>query len=150
VRMPTPRFLIVEDSPVVRLAIRQTLTSGGVADDAIFEAETASKAIERFDKEHPDVVFADITLPLGTPVRSGGDGFFGFLAASPSPLDGGLEAARYMMAKRPQLKLVVCSGNPPDDPRVRELVKAGAYHVLSKPLQPSELRRVLARLRDES
>lgn len=148
--MPTPRFLIVEDSPVVRLAIRQALKTGGVADESISEAETASKAIERFEQDHPDVVFADITLPLGTPVRSAGDGFFGFLAASPSPLDGGLEAARYMMARKPQLKLIVCSGNPPDDPRVRELVKAGAYHVLTKPLQPSELRKVLARLRDET
>lgn len=147
--MPTPRFLIVEDSPVVRLAIRQALKSGGVADDAIFEAETASKAIALFEKEKPEVVFADITLPLGTPIRSAGDGFFGFLAESPSPLDGGLQAARYMMAKKPDLKLVVSSGNPPDDPRVRELVKAGAYHVLTKPIQPSDLRAVLARLRDE-
>jgi CheY-like chemotaxis protein len=148
--MPTPKFLIVEDSPVVRLAIRQGLKSAGFADASISEADTASKAIELFDKDRPDIVFADITLPLGTPTRSASDGFFSFLAAAPSPLDGGLEASRYMLARHPGLKLVVCSGNPPEDPRVRDLVKAGAFHVLVKPLQPSELRTVLARLRDEA
>jgi CheY-like chemotaxis protein len=148
--MPSPRILIVEDSPVVRLAIHQALKNERIAEEEIFEADTASKAIELFDRVHPDVVFADITLPLGSPIRQATDGFFGFLAAAPSPLDGGLEAARYMLSHKPELKLVVCSGNPPDDPRVRELVKAGAFHVLVKPLQPTELRAVMARLRDEA
>ncbi|MCI4326841.1 MAG: response regulator [Thermoplasmata archaeon] len=149
--MPTAKVLIVEDSPVVRLAIRQALRNGGILENAIFEAATASEAIELFDREHPTVVFTDISLPLGNPTaRSSSDGFFAFLASAPSPLDGGMEASRYMLNKDPTIRLIVCTGNPPDDPRVRELIKAGAFHVLEKPLRAAEVRTVLERLRAES
>jgi CheY-like chemotaxis protein len=149
--MPTAKVLIVEDSPVVRLAIRQALRNGGIPENAIFEAATASDAIETFDREHPGVVFTDISLPLGNPSsRTSGDGFFAFLASAPSPLDGGMEASRYMLMHDPTVRLVVCTGNPPDDPRVRELIKAGAFHVLEKPLRAADVRTVLDRLRSEA
>jgi CheY-like chemotaxis protein len=149
--MPTAKFLIVEDSPVVRLAIRQALRNGAVPEAAIFEAATASEAIDLFDREHPGVVFTDISLPLGTPSsRAASDGFFAFLASAPSPLDGGMEASRYILTRDPTVRLIVCTGNPPDDPRVRELIKAGAFHVLEKPLRAAEVRTVLDRLRAES
>jgi CheY-like chemotaxis protein len=149
--MPAAKFLIVEDSPVVRLAIRQALRNGAVPESAIFEAATASEAIELFDREHPGIVFTDISLPVGNPTaRSGSEGFFAFLASASSPLDGGMEASRYMLARDPAIRLVVCTGNPPDDPRVRELIKAGAFHVLEKPLRAAEVRTVLDRLRAET
>jgi two-component system NtrC family response regulator len=149
--MPIVKFLIVEDSPVVRLAIRQALRNGAVPEHAIFEASTASEAIDLFDKERPSVVFTDISLPLGKPTsRSASDGFFSFLASAPSPLDGGMEASRYILTRDPSVHLIVCTGNPPDDPRVRELIKAGAFHVLEKPLRAAEVRTVLERLRAET
>jgi CheY-like chemotaxis protein len=147
--MAPPKFLLVEDSPVVRLAIKQALKSGGVAEEAILEADTASKAAELFKRENPEVAFVDINLPLGAPSRTGSDSFFGFLSPSVSSEDGGTEAARYMMARNPGLKLIVCTGNPPDDPRVRELVKAGAFHVLQKPIRASQIRDVLDLLRKD-
>ncbi|MCI4336936.1 MAG: response regulator [Thermoplasmata archaeon] len=148
--MGAPKFLIVEDSPVVRLAIRQALKNSSVDDRLIFDADTASKAIEVFNQERPDVAFVDISLPIGKASRPGAEGFFGFLAVAPSALDGGSAAARYMMAHHPALKLIVCTGNPPEDPRVRELIKAGAFQVLEKPLRAEQIRGILERLRTEA
>jgi CheY-like chemotaxis protein len=147
--VPQPRFLIVEDSPVVRLTVRTALTRAGVDEGCISEADTAAKAIEEFERARPDVAFVDISLPVGTPVGARAQGIFGFLSAGTSAEDGGLAAARYMMEHHPALKLIVCTGNPADDPRVRGLVKAGAFQVLTKPLKAPELRDTLQRVRAE-
>jgi CheY-like chemotaxis protein len=147
--MPQPRFLIVEDSPVVRLTIRTALTRSGVDEACIAEAETAVKAIEEFERARPDVAFVDISLPVGTPAGQRSEGIFGFLAAGASAEDGGLRAAGYMMEHHPALKLIVCTGNSPEDPRVRGLVKEGAFHVLTKPLKSPELHEAVQRVRAE-
>jgi CheY-like chemotaxis protein len=148
--MPVRKILLVEDSPVVRHSIRQALKTGGIPDGSILEAGTAREAIDLFDKEGPDVVFCDINLPLGAPLRPGGETIFGFLSPSVSPTDGGTEAARYMLGRNPSLRLVVCTGNPPDDPRVRDLVKAGAFDVLQKPVRSIQIRQVIDRLHEDT
>lgn len=146
--MPRPRFLIVEDSPVVRLTIRTALVRGGVDEELIAEAETAAKAIEEFDRARPDVAYVDVSLPVGKPVGQRSEGIFGFLTAGSSE-DGGLVAARYMMEHHPALKLVVCTGVSPEDPRVQGLVKDGAIAVLAKPLKGPELRETVRRVQAE-
>jgi CheY-like chemotaxis protein len=147
--VPRPRFLIVEDSPVVRLTVRTALARAGVEEDLIAEAETATKAIEEFDRARPDVAVVDVSLPVGKPVGGRTEGIFGFLSAGTSE-DGGLVAARYMLQHHPALKLVVCTGVAPQDPRVQGLVRDGAFAVLAKPLKGPELRdtvhRVLAEI----
>ncbi|MGI0072044.1 MAG: response regulator [Thermoplasmata archaeon] len=146
--MSESKVLLVEDSPVVRLTIRQALKSSGVEEAAIFEAGTASEAIELFNQERPEIVFVDINLPMGAPLAQGSESFFAFLASNTNA-DGGPEAARYMLAKNPALKLVVCTGNPPEDPRVRELVRGGAFDVLQKPVRATVIRELLERMRKD-
>ncbi len=141
------KFLIVEDSPVVRLAIRSGLIQVKVSPDAIWEAETSDQAIERFDEVHPDVVFLDINLPVVRPAGTNPSSFLDFLTANP---EDSVPAVRHMLAVNPKLKVVVCTGNPPTDPRVRELIMGGAFHFIQKPVHLGKIHEVVEALRKES
>jgi two-component system, chemotaxis family, chemotaxis protein CheY len=143
------RVLIVEDSPTVRLTIRQALEKEGMAGETLWEAETAHHAIELFEKHKPNVVFLDITLPEGSRPAASGAGFLDFLATGSGTYDGGHKVAREMLNRDPGLKVLVCSGNPKDDPRVRELIQAGAFTFLEKPIRLTQLREALRQLRAE-
>ena len=143
------RFLIVEDSPTVRLTIRQALLLEGHEAARIEEAEDARRALELFDARRPDVVFLDITLPEGTRYPPSGAGFLDFLAAGSRIYDGGHQVARAMLDRDPSLKIIVCTGNSRDDPRVRELIQAGAFTLLEKPLRLAQIRDALRQVRDE-
>ncbi len=61
----------------------------------------------------------------------------------------GNDVARYMRSKYPGVTIVVCTGNPADDPRVREMVKGGAFQLLQKPVHLAQIRQVLLQVRDE-
>jgi two-component system, chemotaxis family, chemotaxis protein CheY len=142
------KILLVEDSPVVRLTVKKALESSGARVAPVLEAGTAHEAVERFEAEKPDLVFMDINLPLGPMPTGAQRSFFGFLARS-SPEEGGVEAARYMLNRTPALKLIVCTGNPPEDPRVRDLVRSGAFDVIQKPVRASRVQEVIERLLNE-
>lgn len=148
--MSSLKVLIVEDSPTVRMTIRHALTQEGTPGDHVWEADSASLAMRAFDERHPEVVFIDITLAEAGGLPVGSPGFLDFLSSGPRPYEGGHQVARAMLARNPKLKVVVCTGNPPDDPRVRELIKAGAFTLLSKPIRLAQVREVLRALRDES
>lgn len=146
--MAALKFLIVDDSPVVRLSIRSGLIQEKIAQDTIWEAETATRAVEQFDEVHPDVVFLDISLPEGKPSGGGdGGGFLDFLTAGP---DDSTAAVRHMLDVNPKLKIIVCTGNPPTDPRVRELIKGGAFHFIQKPVHLGKIHEVVEALRRET
>jgi|GEM_PF-1879245 len=147
--MTALQILIVEDSPTVRLTIRQALSQEGVPDDQVWEAGTASDAIRLFDEHHPRVVFIDISLPEGGRLVTETAGFLDFLISTPSTYEGGNQVARTMLARDPRIKIVICTGNPPDDPRVRELIKAGAFQLVQKPVRLAQIREVLRQLRAE-
>jgi CheY-like chemotaxis protein len=140
------RYLIVDDSPTVRLTIKQALLREKVSESDVFEAGSASEAATAFDRKNPDVVFLDITLSEG----AGATGPFLDLLHQPrNPSQSGNDVARYMRSRQPGVTIVVCTGNPADDPRVRELVKAGAFQVLQKPVRLAEIREVLQQIRAE-
>jgi two-component system, chemotaxis family, protein-glutamate methylesterase/glutaminase len=140
------RYLIVDDSPTVRLTIKQALGREQIPPGDIFEASSASEAASVFDRANPSVVFLDITLSEGT----GGPGpFLDILHQTRAPHRTGNDVARYMRSRQPGVTIVVCTGNPPDDPRVLELVKAGAFQVLQKPVRLAEIQKVLQQVRAE-
>lgn len=143
------RYLIVDDSPTVRLTIKQALVQEGVPNDAVAEAGSATDAAATFDRTHPHVVFLDVSLTEGTPRGAVGDPFLDILGQHRAPLQSGDEVARYMLSRDPKLTIVVCTGNPPDDPRVRELIKGGAFQLLQKPIRLAQVREVLRQVRDE-
>ena len=146
---PRLRVLIVEDSPTVRLTIRQALTLEGLPADQVWEAESARQAMQFFEQHRPDVVFLDITLPVGTGSPPTGAGFLDFLAPGSRVYDGGHQVARAMLARDPRLRIVICTGNRPDDPRVRELIRAGAFALIEKPVRLAPVREMLRELRAE-
>ncbi len=146
--MRPSKILLVEDSPVVRLTVKKALEAGASRLATVLEAGTAREAVELFEKEHPDLVFMDINLPLGELPSDARRSFFGFLTRN-SPDDGGVEAARYMLNQNPGLKLIVCTGNPPEDPRVRDLVRSGAFDVIQKPVRSARVQEVVDRLLNE-
>ncbi len=141
------RYLIVDDSPTVRLTIRQALTQDGVPADRVSEADSAAAATRAFDHDHPDVVFLDVTLSDAPAPATGR--ILGILDPPRPVAQGGNDVARYMIAKDPKVTVVVCTGNPADDPRVRELIQGGAFQLLQKPIRLAQVREVLRQVREE-
>ncbi len=143
------RYLIVDDSPTVRLTIRQALVHEKVPAELIAEAGSAQAAIEAFDRAPADVVFLDVNLQSGPPPAPAGGQILPILTPPPARPDGGNDVARNLTAKNPRLMVIVCTGNPPDDPRVRELIQNGAFQLLQKPVRMAQIRDVLRQVREE-
>ncbi len=143
------RYLIVDDSPTVRLTIRQALLHEKVPTDQIDEAGTAQSALESFDRAPADVVFLDVNLQSGPAPAPAGGQILPILTPPPVRSDGGNDVARHMTARNPRVMVIVCTGNPPDDPRVRELIQNGAFHLLQKPIRMAQVRDVLRQVREE-
>lgn len=131
-----PKFLIVDDSPAIRIVLKSGLTREGVLPDHILEASSGSQALSTFKRERPEVVFMDLTLEEG---RSPA-------ARKSRPSEGGEEVAKRMLQDEPRTKIVVCTGASGDDPRVRELVRFGAFYVMLKPIQIGHIRAFLQML----
>jgi CheY-like chemotaxis protein len=142
-------YLIVDDSPTVRLTIKQALAQEQIAPENVSEANSATEAVTEFDRTHPDVVFLDVSLTEGATSSPGGDQFLNILNRPRVTYQSGNEVARYMLSRNPKLTIVVCTGNPAEDPRVRELIKGGAFQLLQKPIRLSQIREVLRQVRDE-
>lgn len=121
-------FLIVDDSPTVRLSARKMLVREGAAEDRIREAETGEEALEAFQDEQPDVVLLDINLP-------GKDGH---------------EIASEMFNINPESRIVVVTGSTEDDERVRDTIRKGAFEIITKPLRQSDIVDLMRLLADES
>jgi CheY-like chemotaxis protein len=143
------RYLIVDDSPTVRLTIRQALRQESTPNQSVAEADSAQSAITKFDAEHPDVVFLDIDLTRVDPSTLDSGRTLDLLHPAAQTDREAPNVARYMLAKNAKLKIVVCTGNTPDDSRVRELIKLGAFHILSKPVHLAQIREVLKDVRAE-
>jgi CheY-like chemotaxis protein len=140
-------YLIVDDSPTVRQLIVQALRKEGVSDAHMSEAESAERAIEAFDRRKPNVVFLDVSLTGGDVVAGGG--YLDLLHGATTRPESGNDVARHMLSRNPAVRIVVCTGNPPDDPRVRELIRGGAFQVLQKPVHLAQVREVLRQIREE-
>jgi len=116
------RVMVVDDHPLVRAAIRQTLTSPGI--DVVAEAATAAAALAMAPDVAPDVLLLD----LGLPDRSG------------------LQVLSELRERLPCTQVVVLtvSSSPRD---IHEAVRAGAAGFLTKDLDPAALFRAIDGLR---
>jgi CheY-like chemotaxis protein len=140
-------YLVVDDSPTIRQLIVQALRKEEIPEAKIAEADSASRAIDTFDRVKPDVVFLDVSLTGGDAISGGG--YLDLLHGATTQPESGNDVARHMLSRNPAVKIVVCTGNPPDDPRVRELIRSGAFQVLHKPVHFAQIREVLRQIRDE-
>src|SRR5689334_14055612 len=101
--------------------MRKALQRLGVPVAGILIASTRQDAVRMFKEHQPPVVFIDMNLGLGL----------------------GDEAAQEILALVPTTKVVVVTGIDPGHPRVRDVVSAGAYAVIEKPVRLDRLREVL-------
>ena len=105
------RVLIVEDDPNLRVVIRMVLEQ---ARYEVLEARHGAAALELMESDMPDLVLADLRMPLMSGVE-----LIGRLRSSP---------------KTASLPIVLLSGLLPD-PEVTRLANA----VVAKPFEPADL-----------
>ena len=108
------KFMIVDDSEVIRTKIRNVLDLEmfelvGVAGDGI-------DAVEQFQKQQPKVVTMDLTMPR---------------------MDG-LETIKRLIDIDPEVRILVVSALA-DKATLIEAMKLGAYGFLCKPFTDNEL-----------
>src|SRR5678810_319338 len=106
------RVLVVEDHEGERRAIMQILKSEGLS---VFGAEDADKAMGYID-ENIDVVLSDLQM---------GD-------------VSGIDLLNLWKQRKPDVQFILLTGHSSINSAV-EAIKAGAYHYLTKPINPDEL-----------
>ena len=107
--MAAVRTLIVDDHADVRFLIRMIVADAGLAVEVVGEAGGVEEALAQLDALAPDVVVLDARMPR---------------------VDG-YAAAALLLARRPDLLIVLCSAWVDEDVRGRA-VAAGIHAVLSK------------------
>ena len=117
--------LIVDDSPILRMAIRKVVRLSGIEDDRIHEAGTGKEALEVIETVWIDLVLLDLNMPV---------------------MDG--EAFATELRKNPDLNdvavvVVSTEGNRDRLQRMRDL---GVAEVLRKPFEPEDLHRLIPKL----
>lgn len=123
------RYLVIDDSPTVRLTLAAAIRHVRPFGSEIQEASDRSGALQKFTEAKPDVVFLDMMLAGG---------------------EKGLDVLRGMLQLRPDAKIVLVTGLPPEDPEVRKAIMEGAFAHLQKPTRSEAVRKVLNDLDEES
>jgi two-component system chemotaxis response regulator CheY len=109
--------LVVDDAAFQRLRVRRSLEADG---HTVVEASSGHEAVDAYDRENPDAVFLDITMPGMN----------------------GLDALRRIRGDHPEARVVMLSAMA-QQAIVMEAVRAGACDFIVKPADPE---RVLAAL----
>ena len=114
--------LIVDDSPILRTAIRKVVRLAGIEDDRIHEAGNGQDALTVLDTVWIDLVLLDLNMPV---------------------MDGE-EFARHLRAK-PDLGevAVVVVSTEANKERLQRLRDLGVVDSLHKPFEPEDLRRLV-------
>ena len=116
-------ILVIDDESTSRAILREILEEAG---HQISEAADGSEGIRAYEENRPDVVIVDLFMPPG----------------------GGLDVIRKLKSSSPNLKIIAISGV---DARheletVSEAIRQGASRDLDKPVEPKELKLVVAEL----
>ena len=109
------RILIVDDHPIVRQGLRQTLVDAADVGE-LGEAATAQQALDLVRRQDWDAVVLDIGLPGR----------------------GGLEVLKDIKQERPRLPVLILSMHAEDQYAVRA-IRAGAGGYLTKEAAPDKL-----------
>jgi SARP family transcriptional regulator, regulator of embCAB operon len=122
------RFLVVDDSPTVRLMLKAAIRKAVDGAD-VDEADAPDAALARFRETNPDVVFLDMVL--------GNDGT-------------GAQTLDRILGERPEARIVLVTGLPQDHPDVVAAISRGAFAFVAKPVRNEAVRAVLDQVREES
>ena len=115
--------LIVDDSPILRAAIKKVVKLADIGEDHIFEAGNGQEALDVLDKCWIDLVLLDLNMPV---------------------MDG--EQFARELRKRPDLNdvAVVVVSTETNEERLERMRQLGAVNALHKPFEPEELRDLIA------
>ena len=113
-------ILVVDDDATVRRSLRQTLEREGLD---VRVAESAERALALLPDGTPDIVLSDVKMP---------------------GLDG-IELLRLLRERLPSVDVILMTAYD-DMPTVVAAMREGAADFLSKPLELTELRDVIARV----
>ena len=122
------KILVVDDSEAIVDTLCDTLERLGLPKDMIFRADSGDAALKIFKQQQPPVVFMDVDL--------GGQ--------------AGDKIAGQMLKLQPNTKIIVMSGFDRNDARVRNLISAGAYEFMPKPLRLGKLQELLELMDSEA
>jgi len=113
--------IIADDAPFMRVMLRDVLEDMDL--QVVGEAGDGDEAIELHRATCPDLVFLDVTMP-GT---------------------GGVDAARRILAERPDATVVMISALGQKD-EVLAAIQAGARDFVIKPFEPDRVEATVVRL----
>ena len=111
------QVLLVDDDPAVRRSVARLV---GMEGHEVFAAEGPAEAERVFGEQPIDVLVSDITMPGGC----------------------GLELARSLLERSPELGVVFVSGTNPAEAKIAEL-RSENVRFLSKPASRHELRNAV-------
>lgn len=118
--------LVVDDSPTIRAVVEELLTKLGFPSESLRFAASAAEGVA-LAREVPALALVDMEL-------------------------GSEEGERVMEAiheRQPTARVVLMTGLPREDPRVRRAISAGAFAFLPKPVRTDAIVAVLDLLAEE-
>ena len=110
------RVVIADDSAFIRKLIRKILESTGEF-EVVDEANNGSGAVISYDENRPDLVILDVNMPL---------------------MDG-LTAAKKILQKDPNAKIIIVSATGEQKLVVKQASEIGVKAIISKPFNPSKM-----------
>jgi two-component system chemotaxis response regulator CheY len=116
--------LIVDDSPILRTAIRKVVRLAGIEDDRIHEAGNGREALDVLETVWIDLVLLDLNMPV---------------------MDG--EQFARELRKNPDLAdvAVVVVSTEANRERLQRMKDLGVMEMLRKPFEPEDLHRLIPR-----
>jgi len=118
----TETIMLVDDQTEVAAILRRGLMRFGYQVEAFTSPIVALERFER-DPDHPRLLISDVVMPEMN----------------------GIEMARRMRAKRPDLPVILCTGFNP----VGVTLEGGKLQILEKPIDPIKLSRAVRALLDQ-
>ena len=115
-------IMIVDDSAILRTAIKKTARLAGVKDENIFEAGNGREALDRLETQWIDLVLLDLNMPV---------------------MNG--EEFAVELRKQEDLKdcAVVVVSTESNVDRLNRMKELGAIEFLRKPFEPEDLRKII-------
>ncbi|MCL1881963.1 MAG: response regulator [Oscillospiraceae bacterium] len=126
--------LIVDDTAIVRMAVREILVNKcNIEDNNCFEADSISSAESMYHTQRPNLVILDISMPMEG--RSG------------TNAEAIISLIKQFRALNSSVKIIMCSATA-DQTVIRQCLDAGAVDYLTKPLQAKRMVQAIDTVRD--
>lgn len=126
------RFLVVDDSPPIRLMLRAAIERLGIPGTTVVEASSPEEAMKACEAGSFDLVFLDMVM--GT---------------DPGPT-AGLLLLGQLLDRDPAMRIVLMTSLAPEHPDVITAIGLGAFAHLRKPVRIDAIKNLLQDIDAES